>query len=282
MTISEAYEYYVFEHVKLAGLSEKTGKNYTGGCRSFVAGVGDLPIAFIDEQHVIRWKTYLLNTGKSTGTIAQYLRGFRMVIRFFQEKGAEVIDPKTITTPKVIRKDPTYLYSHEIETLIEAAPTLRDKAIVACLFSTGCRISELLGINREGVRERENEVMVHGKNGSFRPVYIGPEAMAHLTRYLDTRTDVLRPLFVSGQRRRVSRSTVQKMMHIATDVAGIDKNVTPHTLRHSYATDLIINGADISGVSKLMGHSNIETTKIYTHLANPRMKELHARFHSKG
>jgi site-specific recombinase XerD len=157
------------------------------------------------------------------------------------------------------------------------------------LFSSGLRVSELVNLNRDHINLKRREFMVRGKGQKDRPVFISPDAAKWIEEYLNIRKDNLGPLFIrySGNRNitrdgefmRLSPRSVQRMMKNYSRLAGITKKVTPHTMRHSFATDLLINGADLRSVQSMLGHSNISTTQIYTHVTDPHLKEVHQKFH---
>lgn len=277
MRLTEAFHQYRIEAIQLQGLSDKTWKNHRTAMNSLVACTGDLPIQLLTLDHIVQWKMYMTDRGNSASTISHNLGRLRNILRFCSSRRMNVLDYRDVTLPKVIHKMPTYVYSEEVKAMIDATDNLRDKAIMACLFSTGCRISELLNLNREDIRG--DEVMVTGKGSKTRMVFIEPTAMRYLQDYLESRKDHLTPLFVSGQRRRITVQRVEQFVHDCADAAGIDKNITPHSFRHGFATDLVKNGADIISVKDMMGHNSIQTTQIYTHMSNPHLRSVHKKYH---
>lgn len=229
MTISEAFERYRLEVIILGGMSQKTSTNYISICNSLTAAVGDIAISILDQHQVTRWKLHMMNRGNSTSSMASSLTALRKVLKFIKSVGGEVMDYDNIDLPKVRPKPPTFVLSDEVSRLITVADNLRDKAIIASLFSTGCRITELLSIRRD--EYNGDEVMVTGKNGSYRPVYLDETARKYLDLYLDSRTDKMQALFVSAQRRRITPSRVCQILHSCADRAGLDKNIHPHAFR---------------------------------------------------
>jgi len=158
------------------------------------------------------------------------------------------------------------------------------------LFSTGLRVSELVSLNRDNVNLSRREFMVRGKGQKDRPVFISQAAADAVQDYLDERKDSLPALFLNNSRnqpmvgtkgdyRRLTPRSIERIINKYVRMAGITKHVTPHTLRHSFATDLLTNGADLRSVQSLLGHSNISTTQIYTHVTDPQLREIHEKFH---
>jgi site-specific recombinase XerD len=165
---------------------------------------------------------------------------------------------------------------------------LRDRAIFEVLFATGLRISELRRLNRDTINLERGEFSVKGKGGKIRVVFLSDSAKIALKKYLDKRTDLEEPLFVSFKksknlepRGRLTPRTVERLINYYAKKAGIVKKVTPHTLRHLFATDLLQNGADLRSVQMLLGHSNISTTQVYTHLTDKELKEIYQAFHGR-
>jgi site-specific recombinase XerD len=161
---------------------------------------------------------------------------------------------------------------------------------VELLFSSGLRVSELVNLNRDHINTKRREFMVRGKGQKDRPIFIGEAAAVRVTDYLATRIDNLPPLFLSysrnntvsnsGDYRRLTARSIQRIITKYARLAGITKHVSPHTMRHSFATDLLMNGADIRSVQSMLGHSNISTTQVYTHVTDEHLREVYEKFHS--
>ena len=223
------------------------------------------------------------------------LRGF---FKYLAKRGIKSLDPSLIDLPRAAKKQVTFLHFDEIERLLAEIPLdtesgLRDRAIIELLFSGGLRVSELCSLNRDSINLERREFMVRGKGKKDRPIFIDKSTAECIEDYLNMRTDTLPALFLnnsanqqipstSGDFRRLTPRSIERIVQKYTRLAGITKHVTPHTMRHSFATDLLMNGADIRSVQSLLGHANISTTQIYTHITVPHLKEVHEKFHSES
>lgn len=222
------------------------------------------------------------------------LRGF---LKYLAKRGIHSLDPSLVDLPRAAKKQVTFLHFDEVECLLSEIPIdtetgLRDRAIIELLFSGGLRVSELCSLNRDSINLTHREFMVRGKGKKDRPIFIDQTTADHLEEYLNARNDTLPALFLnnssnqnipdtSGDFRRLSPRSIERIIQKYARLAGITKHVTPHTLRHSFATDLLMNGADLRSVQSLLGHANIATTQIYTHITDPHLKEVHEKFHSE-
>lgn len=222
------------------------------------------------------------------------LRGF---LKYLAKRGIHSLDPSLVDLPRAAKKQVTFLHFDEVERLLAEIPIdtetgLRDRAIIELLFSGGLRVSELCNLNRDSINLARREFMVRGKGKKDRPIFIDQTTADHLEEYLSARSDALPALFLnnssnqnipdtSGDFRRLSPRSIERIIQKYARLAGITKHVTPHTLRHSFATDLLMNGADLRSVQSLLGHANIATTQIYTHITDPHLKEVHEKFHSE-
>ncbi len=280
MLLSEAFTLYESHVMEYKGLKPKTRQNYRSALSSFVRTIGDIPAELITLDTFVVWKSDMDRRGHSDATTKGNLIRARVVMTFLKQRGVKVFDPRDIDMPKLRKKKPVWLNYEEVKCIIEAATNPRDKAMLSLLFSTGCRISEMLGLNVEDVADND-EPMVCGKGDKYRAVYIDVHARKYLNEYLLTRKDNFKPLFLSGQRARITVSRVEQIVHECTLRAGIDKRVTPHTFRHSTITDYMLNGAPMAVVQKIAGHSSIQTTiNIYTHLQDDDVRKVARQNHS--
>lgn len=234
--------------------------------------------------------------GLSVTTQNYHLIAFRGFLKYLSKRGIKSLDPTLVELPRTHRPQVTFLHVDEIDRILAEIPLdsetgLRDRAILELLFSSGLRVSELINLNRDHVNLKRREFMVRGKGQKDRPVFISDQAAEAISDYLAERHDKLPALFLNNSRnrpdadmkndeRRLTSRSVERIVNKYVRLAGITKHVTPHTLRHSFATDLLMNGADLRSVQSMLGHSNISTTQIYTHVTDPHLREVHERFHS--
>lgn len=303
MYASELINDYI-EHLEVeGGRSLKTGENYRLYLERFVEFTGDILVANITSEVIRKYRLWLNryknNNDDILATITQsyHLIALRGFLHYLSGRDIASLSPDKITLPKVNRKQVTFLYRDEINRLLDKIDTsteqgLRDRAIIELLFSSGLRVSELVGLDKDHINTKRREFMVRGKGQKDRPIFISESAATHIDDYLLSRDDSLPPLFLSysrnatadtsGNYRRLTARSVQRMLSSYARLAGITKHVSPHTMRHSYATDLLMNGADIRSVQSMLGHSNISTTQVYTHVTDQHLKEVYERFHSES
>lgn len=284
------------------GRSQKTCENYHLYLNRLIEFQGDIEIEKITPEIIRKWRLWLnrykneVGLSLSTTTQAYHLIAFRSFLNYCTKRGFNVLAPNTIELPKNKRPQVTFLNTDEIGRMIETIPTnnptgLRDRAIIELLFSSGLRVSELVNLDRDHINIARREFMVRGKGDKDRPVFISQTAAQHINNYLETREDSLKPLFISyrdktpkhldtsGGFRRLTPRSVQRIIKQYSLKAGITKHVSPHTMRHSFATDLLMNGADLRSVQSMLGHSNISTTQVYTHVTDQHLKEVYEKFH---
>ncbi len=251
------------------------------------------------RQYRLWLNRYTTERGKglSVTTQAFHLVALRGFLKYLAKRQIASLDPVLVDLPRTHRPQVTFLHVDEIDKILAEIPMdtetgLRDRAIFELLFSTGLRVSELISLNRDSVNLNKREFMVRGKGQKDRPVFVTQSAADAVQDYLDERKDSLPALFLnnsrnqpaagtSGDYRRLTSRSIERIINKYVRAAGITKKVTPHTLRHSFATDLLMNGADLRSVQSLLGHSNISTTQIYTHVTDPHLKEVHEKFHSE-
>lgn len=282
--------------------SQKTIQNYDHYLTRLLDFAGDIAVSDIDAELVRKWRLWLNRLGTNVSdelgktTLNYHLIALRSFLKFCAKRDIPALAADKIELARTKRKQVTFLTEDELERVfdqpdIRTLPGLRDRAILELLFSSGLRVSELVGLDKDHINLKRREFMVRGKGQKDRPIFISEEAAGWIQRYLDKRQDNARPLFVrysgskkvdvSGNFHRLTVRSVQRLVARYALLAGITKHVSPHTLRHSFATDLLMNGADLRSVQAMLGHSNIATTQIYTHVTDPHLKEVHQRFHHK-
>jgi site-specific recombinase XerD len=246
----------------------------------------------ITEDKIREFRIYLSKKNLKKLTQSYYLIALRNFLKYLIRRGIEVLSPEKIELLKVSRKQIEILDYKDVERFLDTPSgndlrTLRDKAILETLFSTGLRLFELCSLNRYINLDR-GEITIRGKGDKLRIVFLSERAKKAIKKYLDKRTDTEEALFISLSRGtnpkvlgRITPRAVQRLIDFWARHAGISTKVHPHMLRHIFATDLLINGADLRAVQELLGHQNISTTQIYTHLTNKELREIHQAFHAK-
>lgn len=248
----------------------------------------------ITTDIVRRFRLYLNRfedeKGKKMKKVTQdyYIIALRGFLKYMAKRDIETLSSEKVELGKAKERDVEFLELDEVERLIKSVKgdkleDLRDRAMIELLFSTGLRVSELANLNIENINLKSGEFSVRGKGDKIRLVFLSNSAKIALNEYMMHRKDVSPALFVSLRNREASRLTQRSVERIVKKYAaraGIVKKITPHTLRHSFATDLLRNGADIRSVQAMLGHSSITTTQIYTHITNKHLKEIHDKFHS--
>jgi len=275
------------------GRSLKTVENYNRYLKRFLSfSKINKPIQITDDL-VRRYRLYLNRQGLKKKTQNYYLIALRNLLKYLARMEIKSLSPDRIELAKVGDRQIDLIGSEELGRLL-AAPkgidlkSLRDKAILELLFSTGLRVSELCVLNKEDIDLKKNEFSIRGKGDKVRLVFLSERAKVVLKNYLDKRIDLEQEaMFVNlkggpacADRRLTSRSVERIVQRRAIEV-GITKKTTPHIIRHCFATDLLESGADLRSVQALLGHSNISTTQIYTHVTDRQLKEVHRAFHGK-
>jgi site-specific recombinase XerD len=292
------------EHLEVeGGRMPKTAENYEFYLNRFVEFAGDITPDQISSELLRKYRLWLNRLKNDQGdelamiTQSYHLIALRGFLKYFSRRDIPSLAPDKIELPKVHRKQVTFLHYDEVIRLTEQIDIttengLRDRAILELLFSSGLRVSELVNLNRDHINTKRREFMVRGKGQKDRPVFISQAAADWVDRYIDSRQDTLAPLFISysrnvepdmsGDYRRLTARSIQRMVNKYARLAGITKHVSPHTMRHSFATDLLMNGADLRSVQSMLGHSNISTTQIYTHVTDAHLKDVYEKFHSES
>ena len=293
------------------GRSRKTTENYSHYIGRFLSWAKITHPNEITDDLISRYRIHLNRFQDKAGnnlkktTQSYYIIALRSFLKYMAKKNIATLQAEKVEIGRTQKKEVEFLRAEEVERILGAADgtdfkALRDRAILELLFSSGLRVSELINLNRDKLDLKNQEFSVRGKGDKIRVVFISDTAKHAIERYLDKRLDVDPAVFVrdtkalekfsskkesgkSKQERglRLTPRSIQRIVKYYAAKAGIIKDVHPHTLRHSFATDLLINGADIRSVQSMLGHSSITTTQIYTHVTNAQLKEVHKAFHGK-
>lgn len=263
----------------------------------------DFDVEKIDEDLIREFRLYLSHhyTNPHKGALKRqtqnyFLVSLRSFFRYLLKQKLKVLSPEMIELGKQRDRTIKFLTSEELARLFNAIKTdsiqgIRDRAILEVLFSTGLRVSELVSLNRDQVNLEKGEFGIIGKGGKARVVFLSKKAKQWLVKYLEKRNDPYRPLFIrysgpkpkeglTDEKLRLSVRSIERLIEKYRKMAMIPFRIGPHALRHSFATDLLSHGADLRSVQEMLGHKNISTTQIYTHVTNVRLKEIHKKFHS--
>jgi len=241
----------------------------------------------ITDDLVRRYRLYLNRENLKRKTQNYYLIALRVFLKYLSRRGMESLAPERIELAKVPERELDLISGDELERLLfgpkgDDFKSLRDKAIMELLFSTGLRVSELCSLDREDVDLKKPEFSIRGKGDKIRLVFVSDAAKTCLKNYLDKRHDIEEALFVNLREKEAGRLTprsVERILRYYAVKAGISKKVTPHVLRHCFATDLLEGGADLRSVQALLGHASLTTTQIYTHVTDRQLREVHRAFH---
>lgn len=286
--------------------SPSTGKDGEANTENFIKAkpsniqhpISSLSVEDITQESIRKYRLYVNRLKDQNGreikqnTQNYHVLAIRAFLRFLSFKGIKCLSPEKVSVAKTGDREITFLGSEELLSILEAPntetlPGLRDRAILETLFSTGLRVSELTSLNLEDINFERGEIAILGKGKKIRVVFLSQGALYWIDQYLKNRGQILsekqkgEPLFISNKETRLSVRTIERIVKKYSNVAGLSKKVSPHTLRHSFATDLLMSGADIRSVQSLLGHSSITTTQIYTHVTDQHLREIHEKFHGK-
>jgi site-specific recombinase XerD len=294
------------EHLEVErNLSHLTVRNYTHYLNRFLEWFkhqGHTVVKELDQEVLRKYRVFLARFTDEHGdplskkTQSYHIIALRSWLKFLVKNDVEVLHPEKVDLPKGESTAMRFLTTEQMERLLSQPNTstpagLRDKALLEVLFSTGLRVSELVSLNREQVDTQRREFGVIGKGRRPRVVFLSPRAAVWLDRWLVSREDEWRPVFIrfsgtmpapfeDGEKVRLTTRSVQRLVDSYTKKAKLPIKISPHGIRHSFATDLLSNGAGLRDVQEMLGHKNIATTQIYTHVTRPQLKEMHDKFHS--
>ncbi|MFH0937271.1 MAG: tyrosine-type recombinase/integrase [Candidatus Daviesbacteria bacterium] len=282
--------------------SQKTIQNYDHYLKRFLDFSGDISPSAIDLPLVRKYRLHLgrwtdPQTKKPLKRVTQnyFMIALRALLRYLAKQDVSTLSAEKIELGETEASPIKVLDEDSLEKLLATPdvtnkPGIRDRALLETLFSTGLRVSELASLNIDTINLERKEFPVIGKGSKERIVFLSNSAAHWLDQYLKMRKDNFRPLFVrfqgkvnpedAGEKMRLTARSIERIVEKYVKALGLSVKATPHTLRHSFATDLLINGADIRSVQEMLGHSNIATTQIYTHITNKHLKDVHKAFHS--
>ena len=267
--------------------SPKTIENYSLRVNRFIDYIWDVDVSEIKMIHIQDFRTYLVKQGLSPKTVNYHAVGLRSFFKFMLRNDVETLSPEKIDLAKIPPRRVSYLSENQVQDIL-AAPWIfeknslkiaRDKAILATLYGTGLRVTELITLKTKDIKLTENQFSVIWKGSKLRSVFLTQDAKEKLKKYILSRADDSEYLFISlswnsyGQ--PLSRNTIEGLVKKYAESVWITEKVTPHTLRHSFATSLLRRGADIRSVQALLGHSSIQTTQIYTHVDDKYLQKVH-------
>jgi len=301
--IEEYLEYLTVEKQ----VSPYTVRNYRLYLASFAKWLNrqqsGLKIEQVTARMIKQYRVYLARSRHGEKYLAPVTQGYyvialRSFLRYLVKQDKEVISPDKIELPRGKEHSLKFLSFTDVEKMIVKPELtklqgLRDRAMMEVLFSTGLRVSELVSLSRRTVNLESREFGVRGKGGKVRVVFLSARAAHWIERYLRVREDLYEPLFIrhagkapaiddpkAGEKLRLSVRSVQRVIARYGRLAHLPYEITPHVLRHSFATDLLSHGAGLREVQEMLGHKNIATTQIYTHVTNPQLKSVHEKYHS--
>lgn len=291
------------EHLEIEkGRSLKTVHNYEFYLKRFTHWAGAKNLKDITQDKVRQFRLWLNRSvqGRDEATIKSNTQNYHLIalrsfLKYCMKRDMECLSPEKIELAKQLSRQVEFLESDELKRMLEASNKpgglvgLRDNAILETLFSTGLRVSELSNLKIDSVNLKRDEFTVRGKGGKTRIVFLSDSARAALKIYIEKRTDTSPYIFVSHDRAKKGRTnsgpltprSIQRLVERYALAAGVTKKITPHTLRHTFATDLLRNGADIRAVQSMLGHASITTTQVYTHVTDKQLRDVHKKFHDK-
>lgn len=284
------------------GRSGLTVRNYDFYLQRFLDWAEDPSVDAVNQDMIHQYRLYLNRLeAREDGTLKKSTQNYHLIalrsfLKFLAKRDVPIMAPEKIELAKQGSRDVSFLEASDLQALLDAPeksdaqPVIkaRDKAILELFFSTGMRVSELASLLWDHINLERDEFTVRGKGDKTRVVFLSPQARAALRQYKEMRDDELEMIFIRHDRAKSGREpgaltprSIERLVRRYALAAGITKKVSPHTLRHSFATDLLMNGADIRSVQAMLGHASINTTQVYTHVTNQQLRDVHKAFHAK-
>lgn len=291
MTLIVAIREFLEDCELAQGLAKRTIENYEHYLNRLLEFCGDIDVNAIDDRLIRNWRLDLNKRELSRATQNYHLVALRTFLTHLAKRDIASFPAEKVDLPGTDNVEVTFLDANAIDKLLQQPDAnsragKRDRALLETLFSTGLRVAELISLDRKDVEGRE-EVSVIGKGRKRRVVFLSPAARQKITDYINERKDTDEALFVREWRSKIQKGgrltvrSVQRLIQTYAARAGLAEHITPHTLRHTFATDLLQSGADLRAVQTLLGHSSVVTTQRYTHLTDTHLKEVHDAFHGR-
>jgi len=285
------------------GRAAQTILNYEFYINRFIEWANDPDVKNITDKIITDYRLYLNRIEDpqkgflKKSTQNYHLIALRSFLKYLAKKEIKSLAPEKIELAKQGERNPTFLDAEDMEKFLQAPEKIdqdpilqiRDRAILELFFSTGLRVSELANLKKDDISLQRDEFSIKGKGNKIRVVFLSPSAKHWIKKYLDERQDDSEFMFIRHDRaankstikKAITPRSIERMVKRYAVIAGIAKNISPHSLRHSFATDLLMNGADLRSVQSMLGHASITTTQIYTHVTNQQLKDVHQAFHAR-
>ena len=278
MRISEAFDLYKNNYMFIKSHSERVLQNHEYVKDKLVKAVGDKDISKLTMDDVHKWTSEII-VGRCWNTVRNDVVRLRSVLKYLNLRGVDCMNPGLIPVPKREATTRDFLTEDEVTAMIDASDRIRTKFVISLLYSSGIRLSELISLDRTSIQDRRFQVV--GKGNKLRICFIDERTERLMGEYLATRDDDCQALLISRlSKERMTPTNIQLMIKIAAKKAGIAKHVTPHVLRHSFATNFIKNNGNIRYLSVMLGHASVNTTAIYTHVVDNDLQSQYMRYHS--
>ena len=276
LTILGAYSKFAREYIWAHGYTKSTADNYLLATKSLIRTVTNKPLSQVTIEDIYQWREAMERQNMAANAINKYLYSVRLMFRYLNKYVELSLDPDGIIIPKYRQQLPKYLTKEEVDKLIEVADP-RGKALIGLMYSSGMRVGEIVSLRRRDING--DSIKIRGKGDKERIAFIDPRAQDYLQRYLKSRTDCCPFLFHSKKGGGLGKGMVQRIVKELAEQAGLDKIVTPHVIRHSFATHMAQAGIGTFHLQKLLGHSHISTTQIYVHLTGQDVRKAYQKYH---
>ena len=278
MTISEAFDLYRDDYIRLKNQSKRTEEMHEGCKRLLLTNMEDKPIDELSLYDIRCWSEELRKR-RSINTIRVYIIRLRAVLAYLNIRDIPCLDARLVPVPQREATVPTFLSEEEVSAMIDHSYSLRNAFVISLIYSSGIRLSELIRLNRDQIRDRRFTVI--GKGNKPRLCFIDQRTELLMRKYLRSRSDHDSALVVSEEfKHRMTATNIQLLVRNSATRAGIYKKVTPHTLRHSFATNFLKNNGNMRYLSDLLGHSSMETTMMYAHVVNNDLQNAYEKYHT--